>query len=369
MFTISLCMIVKNEEKTLDRCLYSIHKACDEIIIVDTGSTDKTKEIAQKYTSKIYDFEWVEDFSKARNFSFSKATKDYILWLDADDVVSNENLKKIIELKNSKENNVDIFMFKYNIQFDKNNKPIFSYYRERLLKRLNNYIWLDPVHECIQISGNIKYLDIAVEHRKELNKAYSNRNLKIYEKLIDKGVELSARQQFYYARELFYNNKIKKAITNFNKFLKNDDAWQENKISASLDLANCYISLKYYDKAIDCLLNTFKFASIRAEIVCALAKVMQNLNKYNEAIQWYELALKLEPNLESGGFYNLDNYNYIPCIELCVCYYRIGNIEKAKHYNNLAGKFKPNDDAVELNKIFFDKVEKSANNDFSNLDN
>ena len=153
------------------------------------------------------------------------------------------------------------------------------------------------------------------------------------------------------------------------KFLKNDDAWQENKISASLDLANCYISLKYYDKAIDCLLNTFKFASIRAEIVCALAKVMQNLNKYNEAIQWYELALKLEPNLESGGFYNLDNYNYIPCIELCVCYYRIGNIEKAKHYNNLAGKFKPNDDAVELNKIFFDKVEKSANNDFSNLDN
>lgn len=360
MFTISLCMIVKNEEKTLNRCLTSIMEACDEIIIVDTGSTDKTKEIAQKFTSKIYDFKWIDDFSKARNFSFSKATKDYILWLDADDVVSKENLKKIIELKNSnEESNVDIFMFKYNIQFDQNNNPTFSYYRERLLRRLNNYLWLDPVHECIQISGNIKYLDIAVEHRKELNQAYSNRNLKIYEKLINNGSLLSARQQFYYARELYYNNKIKKAITQFNIFLKDEKAWIENKLSASLDLANCYVIIKNYDKAVDCLLKTFKYAPMRAEIICALAKIMQNLNKFNEAIQWYELALKLEPNLESGGFYNLDNYNYIPYIELCVCYYKIGDIEKAMYYNDLAGKVKPNDNSVNYNKSFFDMVAKN----------
>jgi Glycosyl transferase family 2. len=77
--TISLCMIVKNEELTLDRCLTSIKDAVDEIIIVDTGSTDLTKNIGKKYTDKIFDFKWIDDFSAARNFSFSKATMDYIL--------------------------------------------------------------------------------------------------------------------------------------------------------------------------------------------------------------------------------------------------------------------------------------------------
>ena len=71
MITISLCMIVKNEEKVLARCLDSIADLMDEIIIVDTGSSDNTKEIAKKYTDKIYDFAWIDDFSAARNYSFS----------------------------------------------------------------------------------------------------------------------------------------------------------------------------------------------------------------------------------------------------------------------------------------------------------
>ena len=77
MATVSLCMIVKNEEKVLGRCLDSAKEIADEIIIVDTGSTDRTKEIAAEYTEKIYDFEWNDDFSAARNESFRKATKDY----------------------------------------------------------------------------------------------------------------------------------------------------------------------------------------------------------------------------------------------------------------------------------------------------
>lgn len=67
MATVSLCMIVKNEEKVLGRCLDSAKEIADEIIIVDTGSTDRTKEIAAEYTEKIYDFEWNDDFSAARN--------------------------------------------------------------------------------------------------------------------------------------------------------------------------------------------------------------------------------------------------------------------------------------------------------------
>lgn len=99
MITISLCMIVKDEEDVIGRCLDCVKDIMDEIIIVDTGSTDRTKEIVSAYTSNIYDFEWIDDFSAARNYSFSKATKDYIMWLDADDVLLS---KDIIKLKNLK---------------------------------------------------------------------------------------------------------------------------------------------------------------------------------------------------------------------------------------------------------------------------
>ena len=73
MVTISLCMIVKNEERILARCLDSVKDLVDEIVIVDTGSADATRRIAQTYTDRVYDFTWIDDFSAARNFAFSKA--------------------------------------------------------------------------------------------------------------------------------------------------------------------------------------------------------------------------------------------------------------------------------------------------------
>ena len=91
MITISLCMIVKNEEEVLADCLSSVQDIVDEMIIVDTGSTDQTKEIAHSFSAKVLDFEWVQHFAKARNFAFSHATKEYVLWLDADDVLLEED--------------------------------------------------------------------------------------------------------------------------------------------------------------------------------------------------------------------------------------------------------------------------------------
>ena len=91
MITISLCMIVKNEEDVLARCLDCAINFADEIIIVDTGSTDRTKEIAALYTEQVYDFEWIDDFAAARNFAFSKATMEYCMWLDADDIIRFED--------------------------------------------------------------------------------------------------------------------------------------------------------------------------------------------------------------------------------------------------------------------------------------
>ena len=81
----------ENEEEVLADCLSSVQDIVDEMIIVDTGSTDQTKDIAHSFSAKVLDFEWVQHFAKARNFAFSHATKEYILWLDADDVLLEED--------------------------------------------------------------------------------------------------------------------------------------------------------------------------------------------------------------------------------------------------------------------------------------
>ena len=113
MIKISLCMIVKNEERVLDRCLDSLRGLMDEIIIVDTGSTDATKEIAAKYTDQIYDFTWNDDFAAARNFSFSKANMDYIYVADADEVLDEKNREEFAKLKQVLLPEIDIVQMYY----------------------------------------------------------------------------------------------------------------------------------------------------------------------------------------------------------------------------------------------------------------
>ncbi len=92
---ISLSMIVKNEEKQLPECLESVKNAVDEIIVVDTGSTDRTKEIAKEYGAKVYDFEWKDDFAAARNESIKRCSGEWILYMDADERLTEESTKII----------------------------------------------------------------------------------------------------------------------------------------------------------------------------------------------------------------------------------------------------------------------------------
>lgn len=97
-YPVSVCMIAKNEEKNIGKCLASIKPFGFEIIVVDTGSTDRTKEIAAKYTDKIYDFKWIDDFSAARNHSLAQASNNYVLILDCDEVVSELDPALLMEM-------------------------------------------------------------------------------------------------------------------------------------------------------------------------------------------------------------------------------------------------------------------------------
>lgn len=88
MIPISVCIIGKNEEKNIERCLAPLQKEAFEIVYVDTGSTDRTKELAAKYTDNIYDFEWIGDFSAAKNYAIKKASHNYILTIDCDEFLT-----------------------------------------------------------------------------------------------------------------------------------------------------------------------------------------------------------------------------------------------------------------------------------------
>ena len=135
MATISLCMIVKDEEEVLARCLESAAGIADEIIIVDTGSSDRTVEIAKEYTNQVYSFAWIDDFAAARNYAFSLASADFCMWLDADDVLLPEDRTKLLALKQDLVD-VDTVMLRYNTAFDAQGRPVFSYWRERIVRKM-----------------------------------------------------------------------------------------------------------------------------------------------------------------------------------------------------------------------------------------
>lgn len=350
--TLSLCMIVKNEELVLARVLDSVKGLFDEIIIVDTGSTDSTKNIAYKYTSQVYDMPWQDDFSRARNFSQLQATSDYIMWLDADDVVSKENLEKLLELKQQLDGTVDCYMLKYAISFDVNNKPTFVFNRERIVKNDGTFVWKDPVHETMTPHGNIAYKDIAIYHKK-LKHTPSDRNLKIYKKMLLKNIKLTPRQKFYYSRELYYNGLYKEAEVSLYDYLENYSGWLENKIDACIILSSTLVQLNKTTQAISVLIQSFVFDTPRAEVLFELNKLYISTKQYDKAIYWAKLATKLNINTKSGAFINPKSYDIYPYLQLVVAYYNKNNMALAKKYNDKVLQLEPNNkSALHNDKLF-----------------
>ena len=350
MVSISLCMIVKNEEGSIGRCLESIYQLVDEINIIDTGSNDQTKKIASKYTDRIYDFEWVHDFSKARNYAFEKATKDYILWLDADDVFLEEDQQKLLALKLNLESSVDSVTMKYILATDEYGNVTSSLRRNRLVKRRNGFRWIGAVHEYLEVWGNIMNSEVAVTHKSIHHD--SDRNLKIYEKKLLTGEEFSPRDLYYFANELKDHRQFKRAIEFYEKFLSTEKGWIEDNIAACRNLADCYHEVLDKEKMMESLLRSFTYAAPRPEICCRLAYSFIEKNDYHSAVFWYDLATKTEVSQDNCGIQNPVFSTWIPHLQLCVCYDALGDYEKANHHNELAGTYRPNDPKYLHNKEY-----------------
>lgn len=355
MATISLCMIVKNEEAHIARCLDSVAELVDEIVIVDTGSTDRTVEIVSAYTSQIHRYPWRDDFSEARNYSFSKASMDYCMWMDADDILENTEKEKFLHLKQSLSPDTDMVMMKYNTAFDEAGNASFSYFRERWIRNDAQYRWIGAVHEVIPPNGRIEYSDIAICHRKEGN-GDPDRNLRIYQKILAEGNVLDPRQQYYYGRELYYHKRYEEAASVLEQFLLSETGWIENKIEACSVCAGCYYKLGQDQTALLTLLRSLSLDLPRAELCCEIGKHFLEHGNIRNAAYWYEAALRTPKNEYSGGFMLPDCYDYIPYLQLCVCYDRLGDYQRAKEYNEKAGICKPYSPAYLYNRQYFDSL-------------
>ncbi len=278
--TLTLALIARNEEKNLPRLLDSVRGCFDEIVLVDTGSTDKTKVIAAEYECKIHDFTWIDDFSAARNFAFSKASGDYIMWLDCDDVLKNR--ENFIKWRDHAMTFVDYWLATYNYALDKDGKPLVSFMRERVVKRSLGATWNYPLHEGIlfQNHWSMNYATPwAVDHMRDEEdmKADRSRNINILENL-NKTTKLDGRMTFYYGKELYEIGRHKESIPIF-----------ERALEMTLEPHDRLLTLQYIGYAAMAVFDAIQSKEIPGE--------QKDLEHYfNVALDYSHKGIRIEPN-------------------------------------------------------------------------
>ncbi len=349
MVSISLCMIVKNAQCTIERCLDSVRHIVDEMNIIDTGSTDRTKDIVQNYTSRIFEFPWCDHFAKARNFSFQQATKEYILWLDADDIMTKENQHKLLLLKQSLYPTVDAVTMDHYLVLDDEGRVECSERKYRLVKRGNHFQWEGAVHEYVKVSGQLFHSDIAVTHL-PLTKDI-HRNLCIYEGLIQKGHTLSARDSLHYANELKLHKRYLEAINQYNIFLDSELGATDDYIEACLHKGECFRLLQDDHHAQRAILQSFLYDRPKPEACCRMGQFFMEQSKHKEAIYWYSQALQ-QASVDSMTIQKRAYSTWIPHLQLSLLYRELRLFENAYQHNLEARKWKPNHLEIKENEKY-----------------
>jgi len=291
--TLSVCMIVKNEEENLPRVLSSIKGLADELIVVDTGSTDRTVEIARNFGAKVYFFEWCDDFSAARNESLSHATCDYIMWLDGDDEVPESEHEKIK--------------------------------KDLLLKRDNAFY--------LHIKNNMNGVeDISLQLRVFPNKKGIKFSGRIHEQVSDSvvmaGIKISVSEATITHHGYFSNEEALKKLNRNIKILKEELERNPDDKNALLFITRTLRGLNRIDEAecyIDRLIEIgkgdkkFEFSDMFRIAVLEKALILCSKNEIREAVSFLE-----EMKMPQG-----DNPVVFTLGELC---YKTGDYDSAYKY-------------------------------------
>lgn len=275
------------------------------------------------------------------------------MWLDADDVITDENCIQVRNLVDS--GGFDMAYLLYAAAFESDN-PTFIYNRERIFLRSLDYRFSGVVHEAVTPRGKIVYSNARIDHKK-LKSGDPMRNLSIYQKRIASGISLDEREKFYYGRELLFNKMYRESASVLEHYLTGN-GWVENKIEACINLYYCYTELGEGDRAMQSLLKTFTYDSPRAQACCILGSYFTD-KSIQAAIYWFECALRCKTDVQTGAFVNPDYSEFIPCMQLCVLYDRLGDYKKANAFNERAGAVKPYSVEYLHNRQYFENMLKA----------
>lgn len=333
MVTISLVMIVKNEEANLRRCLESIYSHVDEIIVVDTGSSDCTMDVAKRFGAKVFEFEWVNDFSAARNYALEQSTSDWNIVLDADEYVTSniDNLKQFLADNKSKQVIGKLVI---------NSKTVLDGEQKNTRSSVSRVLpsgvfYYGRIHE--QVNSVFPRTDIGTEilHDGYLYSNKTDRNLPL---LL---LELEENKNDGYilyqiAKQYSLKNEHGTALEFYCKSIENVNTSDNYLPLLIVDLLYCVISSKEYELGLDVISQTHKLLehSTDFHFVCALfymELVFSDLNKY---IQYFpEIENEYLRCLEIGELSNVDSVvgtgSFLALYNLGTFYEASNQIEKA----------------------------------------
>ncbi|MDP4176898.1 MAG: glycosyltransferase [Bacillota bacterium] len=333
---LTLCMIVKNEEQNLKNCLSKIAAFVDEIIIVDTGSTDNTKIIASEFTDKIYDFKWCNDFSKARNFSIFKASNNWIVVLDADEFVTDFMRNNVYEFINEPSNNNKVGRIqRINIMRDfKENKK----YIERVNRLFNRdyFHYEGIIHEQLVALNSKTYetdiVDITAQHIGYTNEALNRTNKLIRNiNLLVEAVKENSESPYYYyqlGKSYYMLEKYKTSALYFEKALSLQIDYRLEFVE---DLVETYgyslINSERYEDAL-ILENFIKIYLNFADFHFIMGLIYMNNAKFTEAVKSFLECTKFQYSKVEGittysSYYNIGViYDVLGFREKAIEYYR-----------------------------------------------
>lgn len=332
MVTVSICMIVKDEEQILERCLASLAGLWEELIIVDTGSSDGTVAIAKKYTSHVYSFSWIDDFSAARNFSISKASQEFIYIADADEVLDEENRQKFLLLKQTLLPEIDVVEMMVTNQLAFNTTYNFdTEYRVKMFRRLHRFRFVDPIHETLHFDAGLYKSDVAVTHLPV--DCHGGRDLAAFRRLTNKKIPLSDKLINMYARELFIcggEEDFKLAYDYFFGLLQKQNATERQIRLAECVTARCS-RLDHRDMVFFKIVMKSVMNDPCAEICCELGEFYIDRRDYEEALLWFFTAAN-----GAGSELYAPYAGSIPLSGMAKCYAMLGQEQEAAYYRELA---------------------------------
>ncbi len=328
MASISVCMIVKNEEAILRRCLDCLVPIADEIVVVDTGSTDSTKVIAKEYTPFVFDYEWDDDFAAARNFSLSKAGCDFIYVADADEVIDKENLKRFAQLKEALLGEVEVVEMAYVEKHNYSSTENFTVdYRPKLFRRLRASQFADPLHEALRIDPIVYRSNVEIYHMPTAT--HTARNLAHFGRLVKNNRPFSSRVEMMYARELMLSGTK-------DDFLAACPYFEEvqrdvSRAPDALKRAACILAkAASMQKDAEMLLRVAApelVGTPSCEICCALGDYFLLVGKEQQAADWFGAALSgATPELVASSAGSQPLRGLADCMEIH------GNYQKATEY-------------------------------------